>query len=151
MGLSPRPHPRSRPRPRLASLSLAFLFAALSCVQGAKAPSIAPTRTLGIGGEPDGRPSDKEFGIVFSGPRGDTVDPSEVTLVWNRPMRPLELAGDESSPPAKIVVVGAPGAAAPRGRWQWMGIPITAERLPPEKLMRILSALMVDNTRWRSA
>jgi hypothetical protein len=42
-----------------------------------------------------------------------------VTVVFNRPMRPLEVAGAESAPPARLVVRGT--STAPPGSWRWMG------------------------------
>lgn len=51
---------------------------------------------------------------MFAGPKGDTVDPTEVTIVWNRPMRPLDLAGEEAAPPARL-------EPAPKGQWRWLG------------------------------
>src|ERR1700733_10787023 len=86
--------------PRVASLPLVLLIALVSCLQGAKAPNVPATRTLTAPGDPAARPSDKEFGAVFSAPHGETVDLRDVTIVWNRPMRPLDLEGQESAPPA---------------------------------------------------
>ena len=34
-------------------------------------------------------------------------------------MRPLQAAGDESAPPARLAVRGA--GASPKGSWRWMG------------------------------
>jgi hypothetical protein len=56
---------------------------------------------------------------VFAAPQGETRDPSEVTVVFNRPMRPLTAAGDESAPPAHLVLRGT--TTSPRGSWRWMG------------------------------
>src|SRR5260221_3380442 len=112
---------------------LVLLVALVSCLQGAKAPQVTATRTLDLGAESEGGGgSKKAFGVVFAGPKGKTEDPSEVTIVFNRPMRPLELADgaspappergqhqtEESSPPASIVN-GA--KETPKGAWRWMG------------------------------
>jgi hypothetical protein len=59
------------------------------------------------------------FAVVFAAPEGETRDPSEVTVVFNRPMRPLEVAGAESAPPASLLVRGT--STPPRGSWRWMG------------------------------
>ncbi len=122
--VDPSPARRHRLPRRVAPLALFGICAVLSCMQGERAPSVAPTRTLAIGTDPAARPAAGEFGVVFSGPRGEVTDPSEVTIVWNRPMRPLDLAGDEAAPPASITIVGA-GAdkekATPKGQWRWMG------------------------------
>src|SRR5262249_34321605 len=58
------------------------------------------------------------FGVAFAAPVGETVDPSEVSIVFNRPMRPLEAAGDETTPPAKIEVEGG---GVVRGEFRWLG------------------------------
>lgn len=120
---------------RLASarrvLSLAFVVAVAACFPGARAPSVAPQRTLGLSAaEVSGTTSSAAFGVVFAGPKGETVDPTEVSIVFNRPMRPLELASDssgtsengetsETTPPARIAIAG--GGGAPAGKWRWLG------------------------------
>lgn len=99
-------------------LSLVFLFLFAACLQGARAPSVAAQRTLSLDVElGDARPK-SEFGIIFAGPKGPTQETGEVTIVFNRPMRPLELAGDESAPPATI---RRSDGAAPKGSWKWLG------------------------------
>lgn len=106
--------------PRAVVVStLAVLVFVVSCLPGARAPQVAPTRSLELGGEGGGGASTKAFAVVFASPKGATVDPSEVTVVFNRPMRPLELAEQESASPASIVVKGT--QAAPKGAWRWMG------------------------------
>jgi hypothetical protein len=109
---------------RLAPFALAVVALGVSCLQGARPPTVAPSGTLNPGdaeaalAKPAGA-----FGVVFASPRGATVDPAEVTVVFNRPMRPLEVAGQETAPP----VVLKP--AAP-GRWNWVGT--TALSFVPE-------------------
>jgi uncharacterized protein YfaS (alpha-2-macroglobulin family) len=96
------------------------LFVLASCLPGARAPQVSATRTLDLGAaEGGGDVSKRPFAVVFAGPRGKTDDPSEVTIVFNRPMRPLDLAGEEASPPASIVI--AKTTTAPKGAWRWMG------------------------------
>src|SRR4051794_12646399 len=100
---------------RIAAL-VAFVAVA-ACLPGARAPNVAAQRTLGLtAAELGGKPSSNAFGVVFAGPKGETEDPSEVSIVFNRPMRPLELASDtdETRPPAKITVKGG---VAPAGKW----------------------------------
>ncbi len=101
----------------LASLSAIVFIAA--CLPGARAPQITPTRSLELGGEGGGGASTKAFGVVFASPKGATIDPSEVTIVFNRSMRPLDLAEQEAPSPANIVVKGT--STVPRGAWRWMG------------------------------
>src|SRR5690348_9694038 len=96
-----------RLRPLLRFFALAFVVAVAACFPGARAPNVAPQRTLGLSAaEVEGRVSSSAFAVVFAGPKGDTVDPTEVSIVFNRPMRPLSLTSDteESSPPASITV-----------------------------------------------
>ncbi len=89
-----------------------------SCLPGAHAPKVAPTRTLNLEGELPGAASAKAFGVVFAGPKGKTVDPGEVTIVFNRPMRPLDLAGSEGASPA---ILRAGGGTPVKGEWRWLG------------------------------
>ena len=99
---------------RPAPLGLVATVAAVSCFHGEKAPSVTPNSTLALGQLSTGHISDQPFGVVFGSPRGETSDASEVTLVFNRPMRALDLAGDEATAPAKITPE-VPGA------WRWIG------------------------------
>ena len=58
--------------------------------------------------------SDEPFGVMFGGPQGKCACDSEVTIVFNRPLRLLDLAGSEMPVPATI----SPDVA---GSWQWVG------------------------------
>lgn len=112
---------------------MAALVAIAACFPGARAPNVAPQRTLGLNAAEAGGPtSSGPFAVVFAGPKGETVDPSEVSIVFNRPMRPLELASDteETSPPATIT---AKGGSAPAGQWRWLGT--SALMFAPEKAL----------------
>jgi len=100
---------------RLAPLALTVVALGASCLQGARPPDVPPRGILAPGdGEAALAGKEGAFGVVFASPRGPTVDPSEITVVWNRPMRPLELAGSETPPPLVIT----PKVA---GRWLWVG------------------------------
>lgn len=104
-----------RLRPRGPLPLLLAVVAVAACLPGSRAPNVPPQRTLELrGAEIGGRGSTSPFGVVFAGPKGKTVDPTEVTIVWNRPMRPLELAGEESAPPARI-------EPPTKGAWRWLG------------------------------
>jgi alpha-2-macroglobulin len=103
--------------PKISRVILA-LAVLVSCLPGAKAPSVTPTRTLELGTEGKARTSSDPFGVVFSSPHGQVSDPSEVSIVFNRPMRELELAGQEAKSPVALVVKGG---AAPKGSWRWLG------------------------------
>src|SRR3954465_15892055 len=102
-------------RLRLAPLVLCVLAPSMGCLQGARAPSVEPRGTLAPDGAEAGLAvSEGPFGVVFGSPKGATVDPSEITLVFNRPMRPLEIAEAQAAPP----VIIKPAVA---GRWNWVG------------------------------
>ncbi|UQA63951.1 hypothetical protein E8A73_039710 [Polyangium aurulentum] len=107
----------------MAFLAVATMALGMACLQGTRAPQVAPRGTLAPGGDTPTVDVQGPFGVVFGSPRGETIDPPEISLVFNRPMRPLELAGDESAPPAKI-------QPAVPGRWQWVGT--TALTFVPE-------------------
>ncbi len=110
---SPRPVVSLR-----APFVLMVVLAGVSCFPGARAPNVAPSHTLNLDAELASKNSAKEFGVVFAGPKGPTEDPAEVTVVFNRPMRALDLAGEEAPSPVKIVAKNAP---PPEGEWRWMG------------------------------
>ena len=115
--MNPRP---VRPASSLAAaLVVSTLALLVSCLPGLRAPDVPPAHSLELSGPPPAVPPSSAFAVVFAAPRGEVRDPSEVSLLFNRPMRPLELAGEESSPPARIVVRGTD--QAPRGVWRWMG------------------------------
>jgi hypothetical protein len=114
----------------MAPFALCAVTLGVACIQGARAPNVAPRGTLAPeGAEAALAKSEGPFGVAFASPRGPTVDPSEITLVWNRPVHPLELAGQESPPPVTI-------KPAVRGRWSWVGtsglsfIPEAGHELP---------------------
>jgi alpha-2-macroglobulin len=99
---------------RFAPAALFLVALGASCI-GARPPSVAPRGTLSPGdGEAALSKTSGPFGVVFASPKGPTVDPSEITLVWNRPMRPLETAGQETPPP----IVMKPSVP---GHWIWVG------------------------------
>ena len=106
---------RLRLRLRLAPLVVVVMATSMACLQGARAPTVEPRGTLAPDGQEAGlAQSDGPFGVVFGSPKGATVDPSEVTLVFNRPMRSLEIAENQAPPP----VILKPAVA---GRWNWVG------------------------------
>lgn len=105
----------TRLRSRLAPLVVCVVATSMACIQGARAPSVEPRGTLAPDGAEAGLAvSEGPFGVVFGSPKGATVDPSEVTLVFNRPMRALDLAENQAAPPV-ILKPAVPG------RWNWVG------------------------------
>ncbi|MGK4004183.1 Ig-like domain-containing protein [Sorangium sp. So ce1036] len=103
------------PQLRFAPAALAAIALSLSCVQGARAPNVPPRGTLAPGAlDPGKKPAEGPFAVVFGAPRGQTTSPAEINLVFNRPMRPLDLAGGE---------VSAPASLKPQvpGQWRWVG------------------------------
>ena len=105
---------RFMPRARATTLALVALVLGSACVGGAHAPDGPPKGTLGLGDEGPARGEKGAFAVVFGAPKGPTTDPPEISIVWNRPMAPLELAGNEAPPPVKIT-------PEVKGRWQWVG------------------------------
>ncbi|WP_437662918.1 Ig-like domain-containing protein [Sorangium sp. So ce1182] len=103
------------PRLRSAPAALAAIALSLACVQGARAPNVPPRGTLAPGAlDAGGKAAEGPFAVVFGAPRGQTTSPAEISLVFNRPMRPLDLAGGEAAAPA-VLKPPAPG------RWRWVG------------------------------
>ncbi|WP_438021401.1 MG2 domain-containing protein [Sorangium sp. So ce315] len=105
----------SAPRLRSAPAALAAIALSLACVQGARAPNVPPRGTLAPGAlDPGGKPAEGPFAVVFGAPTGQTTSPAEISLVFNRPMRSLDLAGGEVAAPA-LLKPPAPG------QWRWVG------------------------------
>ncbi len=107
-------HQRPRPRRFVRALPLFMLAVVVACIQGSRPPAVPPHGTLGLkelGG------ADEEKGplrVVYASPKGKLKGPSEVTILFNKPMRALEVAGKEAPFPAKI------DPPIP-GTWQWAG------------------------------
>ncbi|WP_394849434.1 Ig-like domain-containing protein [Pendulispora brunnea] len=125
---------------RFSPLALVVLVLLASCFPGAKAPSVNPARTLDLEGDAAETKNPKAFGVVFAGPKGEVEAPSEITVVFNRPMRPLELA--EGATVADGVVTleieGRPAASKLKGTWRWLGTS-TLLFAPEEPLPRATS------------
>lgn len=112
----------ARVRRRYAAVVVAAL--GLSCLPGIRPPEVAPSGTLGLKDERRGPLTAGPFAIVHASPVGETSDPSEVSVVFNRPMRALELAGAETASPVKLEALGGFGSGAartPPGEWRWLG------------------------------
>jgi hypothetical protein len=121
---------------RLAPLALTIVVLGASCLQGARPPDVPPRGTLAPGdGEAALAKKEGAFGVVFASPKGATVDPSEITIVWNRPMRALEVAGQETPPPITIT----PKVA---GHWIWVGT--TAASFNPDGHLPRATAFTVE-------
>lgn len=122
-------------RVRPASIGLAVMVCGFACLQGAQAPKVAPSGTLALSAEgAEGSGAQAPFGVVFAAPQGQTTDPTEVTLVFNRPMRPLDLAGAEAPSPAVL-------SPAVKGSWRWVGT--SALKFVPEGQLPRATEFMV--------
>ncbi|NUO53308.1 MAG: hypothetical protein HOV80_31045 [Polyangiaceae bacterium] len=106
--------PRKRRPAAFGSALLLVVVVVLACVQGARAPEVAPRGTLGLrelgGGEEETGP----IAVVFASPKGKLTGPSEITVLFNKPLRELDTAGKEAPFPGKI------DPPVP-GTWQWAG------------------------------
>ena len=91
-----------------------LLIVVVACVAGAKSPVKSANGALAPGAAArSGNDNDGAFRVVFAGPQGEANEVSELSLVFSRPLRKLELAG---APPPAIAI--APSIA---GRWLWVG------------------------------
>ncbi|MCU0691338.1 MAG: MG2 domain-containing protein, partial [Polyangiaceae bacterium] len=100
---------------RPAHIVLAMTVAAISCFHGEQPPKVHPRNTLSLGAEAgQEHVSEQPFGVVFGAPRGETSDQVDVTLVFNRPMRPMDLAEHQRDAPARMKP-DVPGS------WRWIG------------------------------
>ncbi|HYQ41373.1 MAG TPA: MG2 domain-containing protein [Polyangiaceae bacterium] len=85
-----------------------------ACIGGAKNPVKSANGALAPGaGARGGKGEEGAFRVVFAGPEGEANEVSELSLVFSRPLRKLELAG---APPPAIAI--SPAIA---GRWLWVG------------------------------
>jgi uncharacterized protein YfaS (alpha-2-macroglobulin family) len=82
-------------------------------------PAETPARSLEIGHEKAPPASTDAFAVVFAAPRGATVDPTEVTVLFNRPLRSLDVAETDAPSPVSIRARG--DGRVPKGVWRWMG------------------------------
>ncbi len=110
-----RRHPARRlpARRLLAPFAFCMLLAGVACI-GGRAPDVPARGTLQIGAGDEGDVEKGPLRVVFGSPDGEIGTSAEVTLVFSRPMRALDLAGDEARSPATI-------EPAIPGRWQWVG------------------------------
>jgi len=100
---------------RLRPALIALLLTAAACVPGgATMPVVSPSRTLTLDKGEGGRSNDGPFRVVFSGPQGEAATGAELSVVFSRPLRALELAGSEAPPPIETT-------PKLEGRWQWVG------------------------------
>lgn len=90
---------------------------AISCL-GGRPPQVPPSRTLELGDDAAGARAQREFAVVFAGPKGEAPQGAVASVVFNRPMRALELAGDELPVPIQIK---AKDGSVPKGEWRWLG------------------------------
>jgi hypothetical protein len=110
------PNARLRTLRRVAPTTFAFLF--LACFLGPRAPEVKTTRELGLGEEgTDGFHSKKAFGIIHMSPTTDDENASEVSVVFNRPIAPLELATNDVP---SFATIAADGKAV-KGEWRYLG------------------------------
>ena len=92
-------------------------------MEGAKTPVKSANSALAPGASARrGSNKDGAFRVVFAGPEGEANEVSELSLVFSRPLRKLELAG--APPPAIAISPPIPG------RWLWVGT--HAMRFVPE-------------------
>jgi uncharacterized protein YfaS (alpha-2-macroglobulin family) len=89
-----------------------FILAA-ACMEGTKAPSKSANAALAPGASGLSKKESGAFRVVFAGPQGEASEVSELSLVFSRPLRKLELAG--APPPALSIAPNIPG------RWLWVG------------------------------
>lgn len=124
------------PSQRVSFLAISLLAFGFACLPGNRPPDVAPRGTLALGAnDGPGAANPQAFAVVFASPRGETLDPSEISIVWNRPMRPLELAGSESPAPVKL----SPNVP---GRWAWVGT--SAVSFVPEKHLPRATSFVVE-------
>lgn len=81
---------------------------------GIHAPTTPPRGTLGLRVAQSSSDEAGPLAVVFASPQGELTGPSEITILFNKPMRPMDLAGAERAFPG---VIDPPVD----GTWQWVG------------------------------
>jgi uncharacterized protein YfaS (alpha-2-macroglobulin family) len=95
-------------------LAIFLTILGAACIEGSKTPVKSANGALAPGAATrGGKKDDGSFRVVFAGPQGEANEVSELSLVFSRPLRKLELAG---APPPPITI--SPPIA---GRWLWVG------------------------------
>ncbi len=109
------PQPLARSRFLRWSLLLGgLMMLGAACMEGGKNPVKSANGALSPGAaEGAGKKGDGAFRVVFAGPQGEANEVSELSLVFSRPLRKLELAGA----PTPAISLSPPVA----GRWLWVG------------------------------
>lgn len=99
---------------RWSLLPFGLMLLGAACMEGAKNPAKSANGALAPGAaERAGKKPDGAFQVVYGGPQGEANEVSELSLVFSRPLRKLELAG---APTPAISIT--PALA---GRWLWVG------------------------------
>src|SRR5262245_43000483 len=95
---------------RRLGFALLFVVWGAACVRGTRAPAREPSESS-ADASPDG-----PFGVVFGAPRKTADETSEISLLFNRPVRPVVVASaaNQLAPPARI----EPNVD---GAWRWIG------------------------------
>lgn len=107
---------------RLSLVVLVVAALGSSCFPGPKPPEATPSGTLGVraGEAAGGALANAPFAVVHQHPVGEAEDASDVSVVFSRPMRALELAENvDPSPP--VTIEGLDGSRIPPGQWRWLG------------------------------
>ena len=84
-----------------------------ACVEGARSRVKSANGALTPGAGSKSKRAEGAFRVVFAGPEGEANEVSELSLVFSRPLRKLELAGA----PTPAISISPPIA----GRWLWVG------------------------------
>lgn len=104
----------NRLRALRGALVVTAVLLAPACMPGNTPPNVTPRGTLAPGQEGGKATDDAVFGVVFASPDGQTTQPAELSVAWNRPMRALVGSPTEPAPPVRLTPA-VPGA------WEWIG------------------------------
>ncbi len=105
---------RSRRRSRLLALPALLSLIVFACLPGPRPPDVPPSGTLSLRGQQGGDEDQGPLRVVFASPKGKLSGPSEITVLFSKPIRALDLAGQEPAFPASI-------EPKVEGSWQWAG------------------------------
>ncbi|APR78669.1 Hypothetical protein A7982_04016 [Minicystis rosea] len=103
------------PRPALAAVVLGLSLPA-ACLPGAMPPQVPARHALDLGGEAaaTAQAHGGPLAVSFASPRGETSQGTEISIVFNKPMRALGLGPSDPAPPVTMWPTA-------KGAFHWLG------------------------------
>src|SRR5689334_4377870 len=103
-------------RPTLGGIVVFATAIASACVSPTRPPASPSGHVLAVGEASVAVPpaTDGPLAVAFAGPKGKLTQGAEISVLFNKPMRPLGAAPSEPAPPATLRPSG-------KGAFHWIG------------------------------